>query len=306
MTASRVPWRQSLYHFCPPLSSRSSARLISTTPLHGSKAVDPSHIQSDEPAPYREIDSRWLSTIKKRVAKCVTFGLQPHQSKQAGDVLQIIARDWRQLVAGSEGFLTGGDRRGLFCHNVVWGEMHIPGHVNNVAYVRYAETARVNWTRNFGTHIDPVHKQQWLELIGSTAIGLILKSIKVDYKFPMTSPDKITVYHKLSNPPPPISSAASTSYSAFHLDVLILSEARQRPAARCYEDIVTYDYRIGRKAGLPGFMLDQFRHTWELQERSKRHWSLRAQEIEDRVRELEMASWDREDAVEDMGSAGGR
>lgn len=57
------------------------------------------------------------------------------------------------------------------------------GHVNNVNYVRYAESARVNWTRNIGNHIDEANKKKWLALLSSTGIGLILRSIKVDYKF---------------------------------------------------------------------------------------------------------------------------
>ncbi|KAL2360774.1 hypothetical protein RJZ56_006349 [Blastomyces dermatitidis] len=122
---------------------------------------------------------------------------------------------------------------------------------------------------------------------------------------PMTAPDKISVYHKLSHPPPAPSSPESSSYSSFQLDVLILSEAHQRPAARCREDIVTYDYQLGRKVKtLPPFMMDQFRKTWELQEESRRTWGLKVKEIEDRVRGLETSSWDRPDAVEDMGSSG--
>lgn len=39
------------------------------------------------------------------------------------EVLQQLARDWRELVAGSEGFLTNDIVRGLFRHNVTWGEM---------------------------------------------------------------------------------------------------------------------------------------------------------------------------------------
>lgn len=57
------------------------------------------------------------------------------------------------------------------------------GHVNNVTYVRYAESARVNWTRNIGTYIDQAHMKEWHNLLNSTGIGLILRSIKVDYKF---------------------------------------------------------------------------------------------------------------------------
>lgn len=58
-----------------------------------------------------------------------------------------------------------------------------PGHVNNVTYVRYAETARVNFMRNFATHLDPANKKAWINLLASTGIGLILRSIKIDYKF---------------------------------------------------------------------------------------------------------------------------
>ena len=35
---------------------------------------------------------------------------------------RALATEWRELTAGSEGFLTGG-RRGLEGQKVVWGEM---------------------------------------------------------------------------------------------------------------------------------------------------------------------------------------
>lgn len=37
--------------------------------------------------------------------------------------------------------------------------------------------------RNFATHMDPANKKAWMNLVGSTGIGLILRSIKIDYKF---------------------------------------------------------------------------------------------------------------------------
>ena len=51
------------------------------------------------------------------------FGLKPLQIQEAGEVLQQIANDWRELVAGSEGYLTDETRRGLFQQKVAWGEM---------------------------------------------------------------------------------------------------------------------------------------------------------------------------------------
>jgi acyl-CoA thioesterase FadM len=56
-------------------------------------------------------------------------------------------------------------------------------HINNVVYNRYAESARVNWTRNFACDIDPAHRREWTELMTPKSLGLILRSIRTDYKF---------------------------------------------------------------------------------------------------------------------------
>ncbi|UCK57367.1 hypothetical protein AFCA_000296 [Aspergillus flavus] len=154
-------------------------------------------------------------------------------------------------------------------------------------------------TRNFATHIDPAHKKEWMNIVGNTGIGIILRSIKIDYKFPMKYPDEVTVYHKVAHDP----SSSHSHKDAFHLQAVIISEAKQRPAARVHEDLVIYDYKRGKKAEMPPFMLDQFKSTWELQEKAKTFWQQRILDIEARVRTLEMESWDREDAVEDTGSA---
>lgn len=231
------------------------------------------------------------------------FGLKPHQVVEAGKILQEIARDWRGLIAGSEGFLTEEKRTALSRHNVVWGEMDTMGHVNNVTYVRYAESARVNFMRNFALHIDPEHHKEWMGSVNNTGIGLIIRSIKVDYKFPMKWPDKITVYQKLVRDP----SSLPPDHAAFELHVMILSEAKQRPAARVHEENVTYDYKANRKtSSLPPFMMEQFKQMWALQEEAKRTWQQRILDIEGRVRALELDSWDKADAVEDMGSSAGR
>ncbi|KAL8975632.1 MAG: hypothetical protein Q9197_000107 [Variospora fuerteventurae] len=241
------------------------------------------------------ISARWLPELRSRIGKCIIFGLGSAQIEEAGSILRVITRQWRDLLAGSEGFLVGRGRAGLEGHQVVWGEMDSMGHVNNVTYIRYAESARINWAQNFAKYHDPTHKKQWEELWTPKGDGLILRSIKTDFKFPMSWPDRISVYHKLRSPP------ADTSES-FILDVLILSERHQRAAARCVEDIVVYDYRRGQKVPLRPFMVAQLEKTWDAQEAAKKENRAKVGELLARVRRLEMDSWDREGALEDTGS----
>ena len=82
---------------------------------------------------------------------------------------------------------------------------------------------------------------------------------------------------------------------------MILSEVRQRPAARCLEDCVVYDYRRGRKTTLPPWMFEQLERTFNLQEISQSENSRKVQGLLERVRELERQTWDRADSKEDFG-----
>lgn len=45
------------------------------------------------------------------------------QTSEATTILESVARDWREMIAGSEGYLTEPGRRGLYRQAVVWGEM---------------------------------------------------------------------------------------------------------------------------------------------------------------------------------------
>ena len=111
----------------------------------------------------------------------------------------------------------------------------------------------------------------------------------------MTWPDHISVYHKLRYPP-------STSADSFILDVLILSERHQRPAARCIEDLVIYDYRRRSKTPLEGYMVGKFQEFWESQEAVKAQTQEKIKALFDSVVRLEKSTWDRDGAVEDVGN----
>ncbi|OTA67117.1 hypothetical protein K449DRAFT_389865 [Hypoxylon sp. EC38] len=271
------------------LSYPSSSSSVNGT--SSSRAYSSSSTEQPPPAP----PSRWYSDLKARLGKCIMFGCSREQARQAASVLEALGTEWRELTAGAEGFLTGG-RRGLENQQVVWGEMDSFGHVNNTNYIRYAESARVNWIIHFAS-VDPANGTRWRELMTPKSTGLIMKSIKAEYKFPMTYPDTISAYHKLRSLPSPTD-------TSLILDCIILSHNHKRVAARTDEDIVIYDYKAARKTAVPPFALDTFRDIWRLQEEEIRRARARIWSLVGEVEALEKETWDKPDAVEDMGASG--
>ncbi|TGZ82070.1 hypothetical protein EX30DRAFT_339970 [Ascodesmis nigricans] len=74
-------------------------------------------------------NSRWLSTTKSRLGKLFFHGCETSETRAAGELLKKLTENWREYVAGSEGFLTGttshggkGHGPGLFRREVVWGD----------------------------------------------------------------------------------------------------------------------------------------------------------------------------------------
>ncbi|KAF4125504.1 hypothetical protein GMORB2_4344 [Geosmithia morbida] len=185
----------------------------------------------------------------------------PTSDKPQAVIDQLDSR-WLEMSAGTEGFLTGPRWTGLDCHQIAWGDMELAGHVNNVVYNRFAESSRINWFLKFADAVPVEHKQAWVDLLTPRGIGLILKSIRTDYKMPLIFPDQITVLHKLVEPP-------TSSSTDIFMEAVIISHAHQRPAARCFEDIVVYDYKRGGKANLPSFMVDELRAAFQLQEKTR-------------------------------------
>lgn len=89
------------------------------------------------------LPSRWLSDLKRRIGYCINFGLSHEQTVEAGAISKILTQDWRELVAGSEGFLTGRGRAGFEGREVVWGEM--------VSYTwePYTTGWRLEWEKSY-------------------------------------------------------------------------------------------------------------------------------------------------------------
>ncbi|KAI0977105.1 thioesterase-like superfamily-domain-containing protein [Xylaria arbuscula] len=283
---------------CLPRTRPSIAALYFRVPLvQTSFAIRTISSAAPTQEPYDSVPlppNRWVSDVRARIGKCIGFGCNSTQVQRAAKIISTLAREWRVLSAGSEGFLAGG-RSGLEDQQVVWGEMDSFGHVNNANYIRYAESARVKWILHFAIE-DSKHRETWNELMQPKNIGLIMKSITADYKFPMTTPDTISAYHRLRICP-------EETHTSLILDCIILSHRHRRIAARTFEDVAIYDYRKAKKTVLPDFMLDVFRDRWRKQEEQTNWARERIWDLLKEVESLEKETWDRPDAVEDFGAA---
>jgi len=111
---------------------------------------------------------------------------------------------------------------------VAWGEMDAFQHVNNVAFARWVESARVAYFARLGL----------MRPHGSEGRGPILARIAVDYRRPVTYPDTVRVdatVRAIGR------SSLTAAYRIFSLE--------QRAEVATAEDvIVIFDYATGRKA----------------------------------------------------------
>lgn len=71
---------------------------------------------------------------------------------------------------------------------VVWGEMDALGHVNNVVYFRYLETARVEFCRRAGLIPESGHGTARAE-----SLSCILHSVRCRFRKALFAPDQIWV-----------------------------------------------------------------------------------------------------------------
>lgn len=65
-----------------------------------------------------------------------------------------------------------------------------------------------------------------------------------------------------------------------------------------------YDYAAATKTTMPDFVLDVFQDTFRKQEEAMVTSRNRIWQLTKEVEALEKETWDREDAVEDLGAAG--
>ena len=114
---------------------------------------------------------------------------------------------------------------------VAWGEMDSMGHVNNIVYFRYFETARMNYLERIG----------FLEEMNRAGIGPILASTRCDFRKPLIFPDKISVGIR----------GGVIEADRFVTHYRVVSHKLGKVAAEGDGLVVCYDYQNKKRADLP-------------------------------------------------------
>ncbi|MGB7758832.1 MAG: thioesterase family protein [Bryobacteraceae bacterium] len=109
---------------------------------------------------------------------------------------------------------------------VIWGDQDAFGHVNNLVYLRWCETVRVEYLQRVG---------MWLPL-PPQGVGPILASIHCDYKLPLNYPDTVHVGARVTR----------IGNSSVRMEHRIVSHKRDELAAAVDSTLVMLDYAHGR------------------------------------------------------------
>ncbi len=114
---------------------------------------------------------------------------------------------------------------------VQWGDQDAFGHVNNLVYFRWFESARITYFERIGV----------LDIQAKTNTAIILASIQCDYRKQLTYPDRIFVGASVTR-------IGNSSMTVKHA---IVSESNCDIAAQSESIVVFYDYQNQQSLRVP-------------------------------------------------------
>jgi acyl-CoA thioester hydrolase len=118
---------------------------------------------------------------------------------------------------------------------VAWGEMDAYGHVNNIVYFRYFETARIAY----------FEKLEYPDFVDRNPLGPILASTSCRFRAPLSFPDHVSIGARV----------ARVDSDRFVMFYAVFSHRLQRVAAEGEGMVVCFNYRENRKALLPAALI---------------------------------------------------
>ena len=131
---------------------------------------------------------------------------------------------------------------------IQWGEMDAFNHVNNVVYIRWCETARIELFRKIWGDRGINMK----EILEGNGVGPILANFNVNYKIPISYPDNVIIQTRVAK-------IGNTSFNVEHQ--VFTEKMGDSVVAEASSVVVMLNYKTGEKFNLNSSMklkLEQF------------------------------------------------
>ena len=113
---------------------------------------------------------------------------------------------------------------------VDWSEMDLFGHINNVMYAKYIQSARVNFVEQIGL----------IKILKEEKIGFMLASSAIQYQKPLFYPDNITIETT-------VEFIKNTSFGLQHQ----IFNGQNELSTIGNDILVMYDFNINQKVPVP-------------------------------------------------------
>ena len=131
---------------------------------------------------------------------------------------------------------------------IQWGEMDAFNHVNNVVYIRWCETARIELFRKIWGDRGINMK----EILEGNGVGPILANFNVNYKIPISYPDNVIIQTRVAK-------IGNTSFNVEHQ--VFTEKMGDSVVAEASSVVVMLNYKTAEKFNLNSSMklkLEQF------------------------------------------------
>jgi acyl-CoA thioester hydrolase len=111
-----------------------------------------------------------------------------------------------------------------------WSELDSFGHVNNLAILRYAQTARLNYLEEIGM----------MQFHAEHGVGPVLASTTCQFRKQLFYPGHVTVHSVVDH----------IKTTSFHMRHAVMNDA-QECAAEMHDVLVMFDYKKNMKQPIP-------------------------------------------------------
>lgn len=262
-------------------------------------------------------DGGWLPSFRARIGKCISFGMSEERVRQAGKLLKALGASsvnagWRGLIFKKYGFSFNEAKP----HSLLVREPHplldraltTKGHFDDVVYKSLLEMHRKNWIRNFAVsefakvHSKPDEAAAWNSLHHSHGpYEMEINEMHTSVHDQRGPTGNLTVCHRLR---PGFVKPDGSMQNLFSVDSLVVSARQERVVAQA---TVSLSF-VAKEGSHESDRFDELMAYYFLSKMMEQEKMRALAErtivwIDHQLRQIEQDTWDKENAVEDLGTA---